>query len=388
VALATALAAVALVTACEIERVDIPQPPSQLALHAVLSASSTSQAVLLERTRTGSEELIGGAVDSRDPIVSARGIPESRAIVRLITPAGDTLFGREDNTISGDGKGAGVYRFPIDGAALQGGQTYRLSVQTLTGEHLTAETSMPLAAPVLSAAQRVLDRSLDTAILQWSAVPGARSYFVRVESPFGPRFFFTESTHVRLPGTLRNTQATGLPRLFFPGFQQWATVSAVDSNFYDWYRSHNNSISGEGLISRVNGGIGVFGSLVRVVFESIDVTAPQSEPIAGAFHLIGSDDERAGAPYLSLTLWLESRASRGDQPDAVSGRYFKQPRIGDVGCQVCGVLGTVHDGHVELALLQDWFAYDTADVFVGELHGDTLIGHYRTLAARFLKDAP
>ena len=95
-------------------------------------------------------------------------------------------------------------------------------------------------------------------------MPGARSYFVRVETPYGPLSFFTESTFVRLPGTLRNADVLSLPHVFIPGFPQTVTVSAVDSNYYDWYRTRNDAISGEGLVSRVKGGIGVFGSLVRL----------------------------------------------------------------------------------------------------------------------------
>ena len=78
-------------------------------------------------------------------------------------------------------------------------------------------------------------------ICEWTATPGARSYFVRVETPYGPRTFFTESTRVRLPAMLRNADVDALPHVFIPGFPQAVTVSAVDSNYYDWYRTHNDA---------------------------------------------------------------------------------------------------------------------------------------------------
>ena len=56
------------------------------------------------------------------------------------------------------------------------------------------------------------------------------------------------------------------------------------------------------------------------------------------------------------------------------------------GCPDCGLIGTYKDGRVELAFLTDWFAQDTADYFVGELRGDTIVGQYRQLGARFVKD--
>jgi hypothetical protein len=59
-----------------------------------------------------------------------------------------------------------------------------------------------------------------------------------------------------------------------------------------------------------------------------------------------------------------------------------------VGCTLCGVLGSAHNGHVELQLLSGWSARDTTDTFVGELRGDTLIGSYRFAGgvARFVRE--
>ena len=45
---------------------------------------------------------------------------------------------------------------------------------------------------------RDFNRATDELILEWPKTAGARSYLVRVESPLGPRTFFTEETRVRL----------------------------------------------------------------------------------------------------------------------------------------------------------------------------------------------
>lgn len=371
------------VMGCEIERVAIPRTDAGVALHGVLSATASTQVVMLERTRSGSV----AAFELGDPVISAP-LAEKDAIVELTTPSAQTLVAREDNTVPDNkGQGGGIYRFALSGDSLERGGTYRLTVRTTKGEVLTAETSVPDGVAAAVAEQRVFDRARDTVVIEWPATPGARSYFVRIETPFGPRSFFTDSTRVRLTGELRNVDARALPRVFIPGFPQAITVSAVDSNYYDWYRTHNNRLSGTGLISRVEGGIGVFGALVRLRFQDFRVVAPQPEPAAGTFRFVGTQFDRSVTPYLSLELYVESRAARGDQADALSGRYDRRPFLGLVGCVTCGLLGTVRNGRIELAFLRDWYARDTAEVLTGEIRGDTIVGAYRGFGGevRFVK---
>ncbi len=309
--------------------------------------------------------------------MSDEGIAESNAIVTLTTPRGATLVAREDFATRGDGKGRGVYRFALPGDSLERGATYRLSVRTTRNEVLAAATSVPLGDAAMGPTQRVFDRVQDTLLLEWGAAPGARSYFVRIETPFGPRAFFTDSTRVRLTGELRNIDVSAIPRVFIPGFPQAVTVSAVDSNYFDWFRTHSNAITGTGLINRVSGGIGVFGSLVRLRFDDYHVVSPQTEPEAGLFAFDGTPAQQISTPVLRLELYVESRAARSDQAHALSGRYHKRPAMGQTGCLTCGLLGTARDGRIELALLGDWYARDTADVFVGQIRGDTIVGTFR-----------
>jgi hypothetical protein len=376
-----------LMTGCEIEKVDIPRTDALLAMHGVLSASAQSQVILLERTRNGSVYVFGSSFDLADPVVSDEGIAEIGAFVTLTTPNGQTLVASADNTTRGDGKGGGIYRFALPGDALERIGAYRLLVRTSKGETLIAETAVPSGAAAAVAEQRVFDRSRDTLLLEWPAAPGARSYFVRIETPYGPRSFFTDSTRLRLTGELRNIKVAGLPRIFLPGFTQAVTVSAVDSNYYDWYRTQNDVLEGSGLVNRVIGGFGVFGSLVRLRFQSLSVVTPQAEPEAGSYRRIGTPTELLQTPYLSFELYVESHAARADQGDAISGQYEKRLIIGEFGERINGLLGTVHNGRLELALLRGWTARDTVDVFTGEIRGDTIVGSYRGAGGpvRFLK---
>jgi hypothetical protein len=54
-----------------------------------------------------------------------------------------------------------------------------------------------------------------------------------------------------------------------------------------------------------------------------------------------------------------------------------RPRFGYFGCLTCGVLGTARGTQLELALVNDWSARDTVEVFTGEVRGDTIVGSYR-----------
>ena len=78
-----------------------------------------------------------------------------------------------------------------------------------------------------------------------------------------------------------------------------------------------------------------------------------------------------------MDLYIESRAARSDQTDALSGRYNVRPRFGYDGCLVCGLLGSSNSTGVQLSFLNNWTARDTVEVFVGEVRGDTLVGQYR-----------
>jgi hypothetical protein len=376
-AVAVVLAACLAAAACELEKVEIPRTEKFLALHSVLSASAPNQVVLLERTRNGSVRVVAPSFELESPLGSDTGIAESGAIVTMTTPSGETLVAREDNSTLPGAPGSGVYRFMLPGSALERGGSYRLSVRSRDGELLSAETSVPAGTPALLPDSSVFDRAKDAAVIAWPASAGARSYWVRIESPLGPRSFFTSDTSVRLPGGLRNVDLDELPHLFIPGYPQAVTVSAVDSNFYDWYRTHNDALSGTGLIDRVDGGYGVFGAMVRLRYVKLDVVAPQPEPVAGHFVFAGTDEEAGATPYLELWLYVESAAARTDMPDALSGRARRRQTIFTPGCFYCGVLGSAKQNRVELNFLRGWSARDTAETFTGELRGDTLVGSYR-----------
>jgi hypothetical protein len=367
------LCSVAGLAACSLGEVTVAKTSPAIVVHAVLNPSAAAQAVLVERTLSGAITIPDTSFDATDPIVSGGGIPVSGALVEIIDSTGKVVAGVEDRTLSTNGHGAGVYRVPLGTGSLRLGARYQLHVHTLDGADVTAFSRIP--APEVTSSggfTRTFNRDRDTLFVQWNRVPKARSYAVRVESPFGPFFLFTDSTRFRMTGDVRNLFAGDLQRVFIPGFRQDMLVAAVDSNFYDYYRTNNDPFTGAGIISRVNGGLGLFGALVTLNSGTLTVTANQTEPIEGRFRLATSTGG-AGPVASQLTLYVESNATRADLPSALSGRYITagaNPR-GD------GILGQQFGSTITLALLANQLSGDTVDVFTGELRGDTLSGSYR-----------
>jgi len=367
------LVAMPFVVSCKIGEVTVAKTAPAIVVHSVLNPNATSQVVLVERTLSGAITIPDTLFDPGDPVVTGGGVPVSGALVEIIDSTGKAVRGIEDRAVSTNGRGAGVYRIPLGFGSLRLGARYQLHVHSLEGEDVTAFTRLP--APEFTSSggfTRSFNRDRDTLIVQWSPTPKTRSYAVRVESPFGPFFLFTDSTRFRMTGDLRNLFAGDLQRVFIPGFRQDMLVAAVDSNFYDYYRTNNDPFTGAGIISRVNGGLGLFGSLVSLNSGTLTVVANQTEPIEGRFRLASSGG--GAAPVANqFTLYVESKATRPDLPTALSGRYVTPaPNArGD------GIIGQQFGSTITLALLVSQLAGDTIDVFTGELRGDTLTGTYR-----------
>jgi Domain of unknown function (DUF4249) len=368
--------------ACALGVEPVAPTKPMLVLHGVLNPGASTQIVLLERTRSGTVTIIDTIVYSTaDPIVSDGGIPVRGATVELRAPSGQVFTGFEDAPAQLGGGGAGVYRFSLSGGALLRGQDYALHLRTAEGEEASATTSVPAGSPSTVAPLATFDRDRDTVIVSWSASAGARSYLLRIESPFGPFFLFTDTTHVRLSGQLRNLFANELTRVFIPGFQQLVSVTAVDSNFYDYYRTSNDPFTGSGLINRVKGGIGLFGAAVVVDMRALDVVATPKDPIEGRYVYVTVPGETP--PATSLRLYVESHAVRSDAASILSGNYA----TGLKNRPQAGLLGTFISTRVRFGLLVNQTSGDTVAVFTGELRGDSLVGSYRgkTTPAIFVK---
>jgi hypothetical protein len=369
-----ALAALVVASACELEKVAVPESTPGVVVHAVLNPAAGVQLVYLERTLTGAQATGSGTFDPGNPIASAGGVPIENAAVEISDSSGVTALGVEENP--------GVYVVLLSGPTLILGTRYKLHVHTQEGEDVTAFTRIPL--PEVSSTgglTRTLNRDHDTLNISWDKAPKARAYAMRVESPFGPFFLFTDSLHVRLTGDLRNLFAGDLQHVLVPGFHQDLLVAAVDSNFFDYYRTNNDPFTGAGIISRINGGLGLFGSLVTLTNGTLTVIADQTEPIEGRFRVQAPVD--SATPVSSFNLYIESPAINSNAPAALSGRYITT----GANPHVDGLIGKMKGNDVALAFLANQSASDTIAVFVGQLSNGVLKGQFAAsgIAATYAK---
>ena len=351
--------------ACESTPVEVASPAAAIVVHAVLNPDAPEQVVLVESSLTGRVDINDGLkFDPLDPIRTAGGSPISGADVRLL-PDGDSVGVRATETLVRT-RGTGRYVVPRVALAIQPGRRYRLRVRTVDGRDATGETLVPGAPPGWTVGAGatplpvVLDRSRDTLQLRWSAVRDARTYAIRIETPYGPWALFADSTQFTLSGGLRNFFAPGLPSVWFPGFVQTASVLAVDANFYDYNRSGNDPFGGTGLISSVRGGLGVFGSVLNMLRREVTVTERTRFPLDARWRGVTA----AGATA-EMDLWVDVE---GATVSSVSGREVTALRR--------YLLGTLRGESLRLVTLTAGSSADTVSVFTARLAGDSLVGSY------------
>jgi hypothetical protein len=364
---------VGILSSCEIGKVTVPATPPGVVVHAVLNAGAINQIVLLEQTLSGVAEAPDTNFNSADPIVSAGGLPIFGATVDIIDSAGRAARGVEDQvTSNGVQRGTGVYRVPIAGSALVLGSRYQLRIRTPDGKLVTAFTRVPRAdVRSTGSLTQTMNRDHDILNVQWPAAT-TRTYAVRIESPYGPFFLFTDSTRLRFTGQLRNVFSGDLEHVFIPGFRQDILVAAVDSNFYDYYRTNNDPFTGSGIISRIDGGIGVFGSLVTMTSGTLTVTADRTGAPEGRYRFLAAPSSGTVPLTNDMTVYIESPSAGPNLPTALSGRYTTTN-----GARVDGILGQEQDGIMTLQFLNNQQSGRKVDTFVGTLHGDTLIGSFQ-----------
>jgi hypothetical protein len=369
------LAAIAMLvaTACTFDQHTVAVQPAQVVVHAVLDPGTLQQEVLVERTLSGTTNIRDDLrFDPEDPINTGGGIPIGGAEVTITGPDGP-LRGNEapaPGRPSTYSTGRYIVAFGIGGAStvapLRRGVRYELRVRTPEGAVVTGTSIVPDVQPVAGTARiDAFNRDRDSLAIRWPNVRGARSYLVRSESPFGVFLLFTDSTRITLKGDLRNYFASSLERVFIPGFRQRVTVAAVDSNYFDYYRSRNDPFTGSGIINNLQGGIGLFGAAVNIYGRTLDVGQNAREPsFEGIWDL-------ATAPRLVaevLRLYVETPG----EPTALSGWYSRNRSTAGLE----GMIGTRESGRVVLQFLANQSAVDTVAVFAGEQRGDSLVGTF------------
>jgi hypothetical protein len=241
---------VAFVAGACVTRTPLESTTSTIVVHGVLNAVQDDQIIAVQRTTQG--------VPAAWPVDSAT--------VTITGPDGIAMTGVEGQ----DSSLTRVYRVTLSKfhEQLTPGGTYRLHVRLKTGEEVTGTTTIPNAQPVLSPiAILPFNEMTDTIKLSWPAVPGASSYEVRVQSTAGVYALFAD-TSVVLPGTMRSFNGTAV---FANGLNHTVVVSAVDANYYQYYRTTSDPFSGATVQGNLWGAEGVFGSLVIVAVRAFHV---------------------------------------------------------------------------------------------------------------------
>ena len=362
--------------ACTFDAKTIAVAPTQVVVHAVLDPGATQQEVLVERTLSGSV-LINDDVrfDALDPINTGGGVPVANATVNISGPDGSTSGAEIRYAGKSVTYGAGRYLLKF---AVRPGGRYVLTVRTSDGSVVTGTTIVPNAASfniVAGAPLAPFTRDRDTLTVTFRAVPGARTYGFRVESPFGPFLLFTDTTRLRLPGNIRNVFASDLQRLFIPGFRQAYTVFAVDTNYFDYYRSRNDPFTGSGIINRLQGGIGLFGSSVVIDARTLDVTQQPVDPA------LEGEYERAQGPLMTtpfvdvMRLYVETP---GTTVASLSGWYARDRKLPARD----GIAGVRDGTRIELRFLINQDSRRRLATFIGTQVGDSLVGAYTGVAGR------
>jgi hypothetical protein len=370
-----AVAGVALLLAasgCTFDQQVIGVVPSQIVVHAVLDPNASIQEVLLERTLTGTVQVADNVrYDPLDPINSGGGIPVVGASVRIQGPDG-TFTGLE-RKYPGRAPGYGTGRYEViagvGSTPIRPGARYTLTVRGTDGTVVTGSTVVP-NTPVYAQAQTItpFDRDRDTLKLDWAPVKGARTYAFRVESPFGAFQLFSDTTKIALPGSLRNFFASDLQRVFIPGFLQVMTLYAVDTNYFDYYRSRNDPFTGSGIINRLDGGIGLFGSVVTMDIRTLDVTQQPKEPaLEGDYELIQAPSTPQKIVDI-LRLYVETQGP----PTSLSGWYSRDR----TRTARDGIAGARDGTRIELQFLLDQDSRRRLATFIGAQQGDSLVGSY------------
>ena len=361
-------------SACEIAKVTVANPQASVIVHAVLNPDEEEQVILVESSLTGRVSIDDTLhFDALDPIRTAGGQPISSADVRLL--AGTDSVGVRATETQVNGRGTGRYAVPRSAFAVEPGRTYRLRIRTTDGVVVTGQTTVPTAAPGWtrgvgsSPIATNLFRSTDTLRLSWTPIPDAATYAIRIESPDGPWFLFSDSTRFTLAGSLRNFFAPSLPSLWYPGFMQSVSVVAVDKNFYDYNRTQNDPFGGTGLLSSVTGGLGMFGSAIPLLRRDVTVTDRNVAPIDARWIGTGSNGVR-----VDMDLWLESP---GPKISSVSGRARSTSDH--------FVIGTLASDTIRLVTLTTMTKRDTLAAFSGRVLGDSIVGSYNP---RFATSGP
>jgi hypothetical protein len=214
------------------------------------------------------------------------GIPVHDATVTFTAPDG-TVHLASEVTSPSDPNGQLNYdaRYDVALGTLTPGTPYHLRVVTTDGKITEGEAVVPATPPLQTMAERRFDPTTDTLRLVWPRAVGARAYEVRITPlldstgvpvvvtaggaaylPLSTYFAYVD-TSVVVAGMARQKGV----RVFQPGVRYLVIVSAVDAHYYDYFSHESDPYTATPLPSSLSGGVGVFGAIVPLLWQTIFV---------------------------------------------------------------------------------------------------------------------
>lgn len=291
--------------ACQLTEVTVPAGQPRVIVQAVLSRTAPRQFVVVERSVTGA----GGPSVFQGDVIPPDGpsLPIEGALVVLEYGDG-TACGPAADTLPPLPGSPGVYQ----GEGLctpSAGDAVGLRVVTPDGVVVSGHTVVPGAATVVVAAAGataplapapfVLNRNHDTLDLSAQAVLArAMQVEIRRADVASPQFgsggddlvfyLITDSLGMTVPGNLVNPFEGDEGEAFFrAGIRYDVALVLTDTNYYDFVRSRSDPLTGRGFINRLDGGIGVFGSVETHVYR-MRVVADVDQPEEGVYRVTGT----------------------------------------------------------------------------------------------------
>ena len=333
------------ILSCTVDKHSVAPGTSGIQVAAVLNPSRAEQTVIVESTHSGAAPVDTVTYDPTNPVATGYGLPISGAMVIVSDTLGHSAQASETSP--------GVYQFAM---SIVPGRRYSLQVTT-SQTVITGATRVPLARSVGTIPTDTFNVSTSRIVLNWNAVG---RYLLDVQSPLTEYSTLVTDTTATLTGALLNPR-NELSLVFVPGFTQTISVSAVDTNYYDWVRPSISSDAGQR--THLHGGYGLFGSLVILTERTVETVGPLAGPPTGSWATTAA---RAGMPE-SLTLYI---SAEHPADTALSGNYRL---AGDTAPH--GLLGRLSNDSLHLDLLPAWSALDTLTRLDGTVSGSTLTLH-------------
>lgn len=332
---------------CTVDKHAIAPGTSGIQVAAVLNPSLAEQTVIVESIHSGQSAIDTVPFDPSNPIATGYGVPISNASVVVADTSGHSAAASEASP--------GVYQFALP---IIPGRRYSLQVTTPSGV-VTGTTTVPSGTPLATMPTDTFDVATSRLALSWNDVG---RYVLAIQSPLGEYSTLLTDTTVMLTGALLDPEHE-LSAVFVPGFTQTITVSAIDSNYYNWVRP--SIFSDASQRTRLHGGYGLFASMVVLTGRTVQtVEPPLGSPAVGAW--VGQVPVASGMPA-NLTVYIAA-VHRADT--ALSGNYRLQ---GDTISH--GLLGRLSNDSLHLDLLPGWSALDTLARLDGTVAGATLTLH-------------